>query len=152
MSELPDDIKIKVEARVLAFTRSLKKLTNRTVLLNYVIGDALDAAEKVQIKLFLTTVCTTLEITQEQLNSGYRTTRLISDARCILIKLLRTHTSLSLANIGKLVGGVDHSTVNYHLTRFDDRLSAKDIDFIDQYNEVMKALNLQTTSKPEACC
>lgn len=65
------------------------------------------------------TVCEILNVTQEEIASKSRL-RKLSVARCLISYFLRRDTSMSLLEIGKVLGGRDHSTVLYQVNQYND--------------------------------
>ena len=73
------------------------------------------------------TVCDIMNVTQEEIASKSRL-RKLSVARCLISYFLRRDTSMSLLDIGNLIGGRDHSTVIYQIKQYKD-LYATDKQF-----------------------
>jgi len=64
-------------------------------------------------------VCNVMGINQEELVSSSRK-RKLSIARCIISYFLRKNTSLTLLEIGRMLGGRDHSTILYQVQMYKD--------------------------------
>lgn len=65
-------------------------------------------------------VCKVLDIPLDEFNSASRLSHL-TRARAIAAYFLRRDTILTLAQIGEVLGGKDHSTILYHLKRVEER-------------------------------
>ena len=65
------------------------------------------------------TVCELMNVTQEEIASKSRL-RKLSVARCLISYFLRRDTSMSLLEIGNVIGGRDHSTVIYQINQYKD--------------------------------
>jgi chromosomal replication initiator protein len=72
---------------------------------------------------------------------GRRRTQSVALPRQTAMYLLRQLTTLSLVEIGRVVGGRDHTTVMYACDRIADRISG-DPGFADKVNAVISTLAL----------
>jgi len=137
------DLAEKLSARICAnghlVAGVMKKLVAWTELMDSEI--TLDVAEKIlsdsiaQIKTPLQMVrnmCTRMGICFDEVSSNSRT-RAVVRARMIMFAALKSGTTLSLSEIGRLVGGRDHATVLYGLSQIEkmkttDMMIVADID------------------------
>mgnify|MGYP003413271631 CR=1 FL=1 len=81
-----------------------------------------------------------LNVTKEQIQSKTRKSEIVT-ARYIFIGLQKELGQyLPLKEIGKLVGGRDHSTVIYAIDTFNDMVETKNIAFNIALNKVRKEI------------
>lgn len=84
--------------------------------------------------------CSTFGITEEELISKSRVSRLVK-IRAITAYFLRNRTILSLKQIGELIGGRDHSSVIYLIDQVKNR--EYDSMMIEMFQEFEKNFNRQ---------
>lgn len=108
-----------------------KRVMNDTYL--YEIG-RVKLTERVKDAIF--NICVKFEISPMELKSKGRARRLVM-ARCILANYLKTHTVLTLKQIGRILGGRDHTTVLYNLSLYKDLL-----EFNKDFQDIVKKINL----------
>ena len=113
----------------------LEDSTLRSKSLEHAQGEFSDEAEKKILKR----VCVMFQITEEGLHS-YRRDRKHTKARQAVVYLLKQLTSLSLSEIGTIVGR-NHSTVHATLKKVRERMSNDDFfqkqmqSFLEEFNE-----------------
>jgi len=76
-----------------------------------------------------------------ELLTGRRRTQSIALPRQVAMYLLRQLTDLSLVEIGRMVGGRDHTTVMYACERVAERIAA-DSSFADKVNAIISTLSM----------
>ncbi len=90
-------------------------------------------------KTIIDIVCQKLLLHPEQVMSRTRVSQFV-DARCVIAHFLR-NSGETLANIGLILGGRDHSTIIHLIERFDD-LHQYDKAFQQKFKQICDAMAL----------
>jgi chromosomal replication initiator protein len=110
-----------------------------------ILGDLVHGTrEAVSPKRILNVVCSVFEVKEEVLLSKKRT-KSVALPRQIAMYFMRTHTSLSLVEIGRKVGDRDHSTVIHAVDKIE-RLLTEDSDLRRQMGKVARELGVEMAS------
>ncbi len=72
---------------------------------------------------------------------GTKRSNKISNPRQLTMYLLRELTDITLANIGEFLGGKDHSTVMYGLTKIEKQLSDPNSTLIHDIDQIKKHIS-----------
>ncbi len=151
---LPDDILLLIADRIRNNIRDLEgclvrliavaSLTERTVdfeLAEEVLQQYVDPEpDQLTPERILSVVAERFGVKGEQM-CGARRTRNVALPRQVAMFLMRQHTDLSLAEVGRVFGGRDHTTVLYACVKVRD-LVARDNQFAEKVNGLVSTLAL----------
>ncbi|MBA3532135.1 MAG: chromosomal replication initiator protein DnaA [Ardenticatenales bacterium] len=90
-----------------------------------VLRDVLDRPQGIALPLVLSTTANFYNITMDELESSSRR-KPIAFARQVAMYLAREETDASLAEIGEMLGGRDHSTILYGVEKITDLIESND--------------------------
>ena len=129
---IPDDVLYLIAQRVPTNIRELEGVLNKVLMLASVenapitpelvevaVVDLASSRPEVSVNQVIDVVTRHYQLTRDELESSSRRRR-IARPRQIAMYLLREETDLSLAKIGELFGGRDHTTVLYACDRITD--------------------------------
>jgi chromosomal replication initiator protein len=130
--QIPDDVLYLIAQRVPTNIRELEGVLNKVLMLAAVenasltpelvevaVADLASTRPEVSAEQVINLIAHHFQLTLEELESSSRSRR-IARPRQVAMYLIREETDLSLAKIGDLFGGRDHSTVLYAHERITD--------------------------------
>ena len=90
--------------------------------------------QRPSVNLIKDIICSFYRVTNEGIESSRRNKELVHP-RQIFMYLLKTELSMSFPNIGKEVGGRDHTTIMYGVEKIEKELK-RNLDFQEEIKEI----------------
>ena len=154
---VPDEILEVIAQRIQSNIRELEGAFNRVVafaelsgtsvtpeLAEIALADLLPISSEIQPQRVVDLVAASFNLTTERLISRDRS-RAVALPRQIAMYLLRREADISLPQIGKILGGRDHTTVIYAIDKITDLLES-DENLRRQVVQIRQKLHSQSTA------